>query len=90
LVAPITSRNFFTASSRSFGHELHQAGKKRPFAVHGVEALGLLATKLQHPHANDAKPGFLQHGENLARLAGRHSVGLDHRKSSFHLTHSLL
>ena len=46
--------------------------------------------QLKHAHAEDAKPGLLQHGEDLAGMPCRHRVRFNDRKSAFHLAHNLL
>ena len=66
LVAPITSRNPLTASSRSsaitmigpFGHELHQAAEKRPLLVNGVKTLRLRLGEARHAQPDNLETGL--------------------------------
>src|SRR5271157_291490 len=72
-----------------FGHELHQPAEKGPLTVHGVKAPRLRFAEPHHAQPQNLEAGLLDHGEDLARLPGRHGVRLDDGKSTLH-AHNLL
>ena len=69
---------------RAGRHELRQAGEKRPFAMHRVEAFGVLFRQMQHPHGTDLESCLFNAPDDVARVARGHSVRLDNREGAFH------
>jgi len=63
-------------------HEIAQFAKERTFAVHRVEAFGLLAGHVDALAGDDAQAGFFQHRGNRAGQVAAGGVGLDDRKGA--------